>query len=299
VFLTLTTLFAVAGGVMLSLQAAPFEKKKNRWLWLPWALAPFSSFQAFLTGQSSFLEVGLFEFFLWSWLAKREIVCGACLALSTIKPHYAIFMLLPAMVAKRWHTLASFVVCEILLLVGTSCLIGVDNIISYPRTVLGMDTGMNVNAAGMPCLRGLLSNLIADQHTVMKICLVALAAALGYLFYLWRKAIDSSDENQLWLMIVSILMALAFSPHSHLYDYVLFAPAALLIASWNVIDLLEIKSPPLMIWSLILFCYPFLTWFLILCPVIDRWHPLILCALLFILIACGLPQLRRQSRVAG
>ncbi|CAN5409394.1 hypothetical protein BH11CYA1_BH11CYA1_35380 [soil metagenome] len=281
---------AGVGGFLLSKSTSQFNGNVC-WIWLLWTLASFSSWQSLLTGQFSFLELGLVELFIWSWLTRRENLAGAFLALATLKPHYAIFLLAPALSSKR--VVISFALCELFLLVVTASFVGIENVINYPKIVTHMDATMQANTATMVCLRGLLSHLPLNQHTILSINLVCLAIAFLAIVYLSKKMKTESLQSQSWIFVLAILTALLFSPHTFFYDYVLMAPAALFIPSWNILEIPLKKSPSLWLWSVILLCYPLLSWVLVLCSNISILMPLASTTTLAILIACGLKQIHQ------
>ncbi len=188
-----------------------------------------------------------------------DLVGGACLALSSVKPHYAIFLALPALARARWRLLIFAALSEVVLLTIAAQAIGWSNVLNYPHIVIEADANTSFGAAvptHMVCIRGILSFFMADAIS-LKISMFIMLSAAAALLWIWRKASTAPDRLLYALTLVTMLV---LSPHTNLYDCLALGLAAyLVLPSTNLSKLFALRFMPLK-WLAVLFAlYPIFT----------------------------------------
>ena len=226
-------------------------------------------------GGLSPLIVGLLCVYFWGFWNNRDYLAGACLALSTLKPQYALFAGLPCIAQKRYKLILAAAVSELVLLVLAGLNVGFENVVHYPQILLRADTSseyLGVFPEKMVSLRGPLSSVL-PQHIATPICLLAMFAALIFLSWLWLKTERNKSEQATWAMSVTMLIAMIVSPHTHIYDCLyLVLPAVLTLRSSSLTATFFSKPPALRTWSYMMLFYPALSWCLYLVLVkVGNW----------------------------
>jgi hypothetical protein len=249
---------AAAGGCLMLRQV-----RQLGWndcgLWLLAVVASYPVFMTLLLGQISLIALGLFLIYFWAWYQKRDVLAGSIFALSIVKPHYAVFWILPALIGRRWKLLIAFVCSELVLLGITAATIGLHNIIDYPKFLLQVETTFRVNAPAMPCLRGVL-NLFLPDEIASKVTLVIFALSIVLLSFVWQRILKKDSDGTLWLMLVGTLLALLVSPHTHTYDCTLIAAAGVMLPGMRLWNSVKARPVSYKLWCLILMFYPILSW---------------------------------------
>ncbi len=215
----------------------------------------------FFGGLSPFI-LGLIGIYFWALRTNRDIIAGASLALTTLKPQYAIFMALPAVAAVRKRLLVAAALFEGCLLLAAVIDIGLPNVLGYPKLLLSADTSskyMGVFPERMVSLRGPLTILAPTVAT--KICLVALVLSLILLIFLWRRT-DQKNRTQVnWATSITVICMLIFSPHTHLYDCMYLALLAILnIETLSLTGAASAQPTTYRCWCYMLILYPPLGW---------------------------------------
>lgn len=231
-------------------------------------IASLSGFRTMCLGQTSWLYLAICALWCWSILQKNQPLEGVSLALSTVKFQYTPFLLIPALLGCRKKTFVAFVFVECVMLVVSGVVLGWPNILGYPEALHLAEsdaTTSGVFAQEMVNLRGLLSNLLpATQAFYISagVMLVVLAS-----IYLKARNVTRTDIQDSGLVSLIILFALCFSPHTHLYDWVLLAlPAVLLLKPADLPSIMQGESTQ-KVWLLLLRFYPIFSWFVFLLPV--------------------------------
>lgn len=264
---------AAAGGACLYLLRR--IKKCSMQYSLVFAFAVLSTvpaLQAIELGQVSWLLVALLSgFFVFTWIKPRSWLAGLMLALFTIKPQYAIFMIAPLIACRKWAVLAWTALWEAGLLTLAGCTIGWNNVVHYPAIIGSMEASKNAMADKMSCLHAVLAWILnepAAAHVAFILMIVAIvfAAALSYkwLAPLYRKDESLSGGAALsrisWTITINIIICLLTSPHTFLHDWVLMVPGAILtITVCRLPELFEIKPISSRIWTVSLIVYPVLS----------------------------------------
>ncbi|MBU6451735.1 MAG: DUF2029 domain-containing protein [Cyanobacteria bacterium REEB67] len=243
--------------------------------WLA-ACASVPMCRAFMLGQTSLILTGLTAIYIWALIKNRSLPAGIALALTAIKPQYSIFLVIPALVQRRFKLLFFTILAEIALLFAAFKTIGLTNILNYPQIV--MHAEQTANLAGgfvseMVNVRGLLAISMADAVAVKIAGAVALAAWLC-LAVLWLRYCPrpgrSDDTTFKLLLTATVMFCLTFSPHTHLYDC-LFVSVTFLVAGQKSLTAAVKNSNSTSSWatrslSILFLLYPLLGWFFLLMP---------------------------------
>ena len=225
----------------------------------------FPIFQSILLGQDNAIMFLGLSLLIWGVFQRRDWAAGLGLALCTIRPHFAIFLLLPFIFQRhtvlKWFVLSAFALALFsLFYTGFSGMKGFINILA----VSGSGEGFRTNEENMINLIGLLRRLFPFLSS-------ALIRTIGWIFYglallsmsiyFWRNSANLL-ENEISLTAVA---AILFSPHSHVQDLILLiAPLMVLMLTLLKKDFTPAKNIvliPLSISLLLLFSYysPLLT----------------------------------------
>lgn len=117
-------------------------------------LAANPSWRNWTQGQIMWFFLGLTAIYLACFMSKKELLSGIALAFSTIKPQYTIYLLIPALVLKRWRLLLSFIVSDIILALLCARVFSWQELIKYPAILNQYEQiSSSVKTLGMVCLR--------------------------------------------------------------------------------------------------------------------------------------------------
>lgn len=232
-------------------------------------VASLSGFRTMCLGQTSWLYLAIVCMWCWSILRKKPLLEGIALALSTIKFQYSLFFFIPALVAGRKTTLKSFILAELALLLVSGLTLGWSNVFGYGEVLHAAESNSSSNGVfsqEMVNLRGLLSNVMP----VMPAFYLSAAVMIVVLCASFVKARRNSQADQFdsrWLISLMVVSALCFSPHTHLYEWVLLAvPAVLTLAPSSLSAIFEVSSPVKKAWLSLMRLYPLIGWFVFLVP---------------------------------
>lgn len=212
----------------------------------------------------------------WAFLKRRKpIIAGITTALILIKFQYLPFLGLVGTAYGRLKFVLSSIVSCVLTVAISGLLLGMDNIINYPRMLIegeykvGVYTG--VNAIEQQNLRALLVRITgADSTLVNQICMVGCLVAAIAIFALWLKGFTRVEaQNRFkFLLALTVCTMLFFSPHAHKQDYIaLIVPASFI---WLETIRAEFKGAKWM--RRFVVCLPFLSWIMF---VVDQIHPIV------------------------
>lgn len=260
------------------------------------AIALFASVPAYHNywfGQLAWFYLAILSGIWISFVHGREVALGCTLALSVIKPQYAIF-LFPMIFFKQQKT--AFVSCAIagiVLLAITTAVLGIDNLLAYPHALHFAETEWQqisgLNGDYMIGLRGLLS-LFLPQDVALPLNAVAAICGIAGCWFIWRRAhrlsSDQSSDIYSWAMALTIVVSIAVGVHEREYDLMLLGlPAAITLG--HTAKAGENKHA-LLVWKAILIALPAVTWlaFLFLYP-IKMYSPAVT-LLVFVLLVSGL-----------
>lgn len=191
------------------------------------AIASSPGWLALAVGQTSWFMLAIISMYFRALLLKKDLNAGLFLALSLCKFQYTPFLAIPMIAACRWKVLLSAGAALILLLIIPAFVLGWQNILNYPQSLFlteATNSYSGVFPEQMICIRGLLSNIM-DRKTALLVSVPVMLAGLLALYSGWRQAL--SDGSGTYRMVaVTILAALVFSLHTHIYDALFIALAA-------------------------------------------------------------------------
>jgi len=221
----------LVAGAVLTLRY--FNWKPKPWLLavlVLWSLLLYPSARAILLGQLTVVVFFLTVLVFWLLFrgepsARRDVLAGACLALSSIKPQMQ-FLIIPLLVlwalkARRWHFIASAALSMGVLL-GVSFLMlptwftqWVEQVISYP----------SFDAVFPPVLHILTHEVFPLGDGVMWALRVLLA---GWLLVEWWLLLRDDDNRRLdWTLAFTLVITHLLAPQTGTYQYVVFLFALL------------------------------------------------------------------------
>lgn len=217
----LMILIFVPGILFLSAPVSGFFSLAQKAVFAASLFLFFPSFQSILFGQDSAVMFLGISIAAWGMFKKRDWGVGLGLALTAVRPHFTLFLLLPFVFRQRsvlkWFALFALALTAFSLLYA-----GVDGLTSFLRilTVSGSGEGYRTNEGNMINLIGLLRRvfptLSADAIRVTGWACYGLALLLLSMYYC-RK--NESAEKQISLAVIA---AVFLSPHSHVQDMILF-----------------------------------------------------------------------------
>jgi hypothetical protein len=228
--------------------------------------------RTFVLGQSSVMLTGVAALYIFALLKNRPVLGGFALAITSIKPQYTIFLAIPALAQKRYKLIVSAAICELLLILAAVATIGLKNIISYPSILLHSEQTASLAGAfvsEMVNVRGLLAILFDDSLAAKGAAVTALAAC-AFLAFLWLKYCPQVQDSNLpqgrLLLAITVLFCLTFSPHTHLYDCLFIAVAALAAGKSSIGHALQECSRSKKIFACLFILYPIAGWFFLCVP---------------------------------
>lgn len=212
-------------------------------------------------GQLTWWVLALTAAFYLAWKRRRDIVCGAILAVSTVKPQYTPFLVLPVLAGKRWKLLAAAAVFETILVGACVGIYGWDNVVGYPHFLMHAESSSiyaGVHPEKMVSLRGLLSSFL-PQSIVLPVSFVALLFSLS-LLWVWSVSLKRVNDLLPWAMALTVVSALVVNPHVHFYDCLLLAVAAgITLPTISLFAAVKLKPLSLRVWTTLLLLYPILS----------------------------------------
>lgn len=178
-------------------------------------------------GQNSWFVLIPLCFFLYGWLANKDTISGIGLACMSIKPQYALFMAIPPLVLGRWRTLASAAATGIALVAVSSAVYGLQTVLTYPQVLHKTEF---INKAVFPTwmisVRGPLSILLPFE-TALNISMLFYAAGLIAVLLMWLQVRRNPIQAKVnAALAVTMIVCILTSPHTHMYDFVVFAAVA-------------------------------------------------------------------------
>jgi hypothetical protein len=208
------------------------------WVWTVASLAFFPIFFALLQGQDAILLLFFYGLAFVSWKEQRLVAAGAWLACGMFKFHLVLpFVLLMLIQEKRGQgrrrILAGFLLVGVILGAVSIAAVGVGQIISYPRYVLGLEKTMAMGAimpSDMPNLRGILY-LMASSVRHFDVLVICFSAVL-YFLAAWicgSRDDDSNSASRDLKFSLAVFATVLVSYHGLGYDLCVLALPVLLI----------------------------------------------------------------------
>jgi len=218
----------------------------------------FPFFQSLLLGQDT--AVLLLGTVLWcaGILKKQRWVTAVGLALTTIRPHICIVLLLPVLF-KTPNLWFPFFAAAGFLALSSFMLVGMEGAVAFLRAIQisAAGTGYGTNESGMLNLIGLALRLFPalDERTVHFMGWAGYIAGICAACLLWQRA-NTQDWN---LLGSTIVLALFFAPHLHYHDLTLLViPLAFLsVRHWRFPELPLVVSGLLIMLKPLYFVLPY------------------------------------------
>jgi hypothetical protein len=228
-------------------------------------LGTFVSFPSLLTlryGQVAWFLLGAASLYYYFWIRGKDFLAGFFLALISLKPNYAIYMAIPAFAQRRWKIILAGFLTEVVLLVMAGLSLGWQVVLDYPKNLYYVETStrnFGVFPERMTCMRAVFARFVDIPKALALSNYLYFAVVIG-LFFLWfyyakRKPGDKQIQN--WLMAITVLATIVFSPHTHVYDCILLAlAAAITLPTVDLFSLPRQGRPSHYIWCVIFILFP-------------------------------------------
>lgn len=232
--------------------------------------ASFPSWLSFELGQTSLYQV---PFLIAFWLLlseKRYFSAGLESALLLVKLQYVPVIVALGVMIGRLRYSAGLLLSSASLAGLTIFVVGMQNVLSYPKALLHGETSANVSgvaAIEMQNLRGELILLLGREDRFVHIAALAFfAAAVLLVCSLWfwgypaLQRIKGRAENfafEICAALSTIAMLLA-SPHTHTQDYVCVVISCVFL--FHAFDLWNAQSKRMKFLRFLILSFPFLSW---------------------------------------
>jgi hypothetical protein len=191
-------------------------------------LSSFPAWLSFRLGQPSLLILFAMAAF-WCFLERRKYYqAGFASVIAAIKLQYFPVIAVVGCLNGKWRYLSGLIFGSLLLFALSAKALTIENVLYYPRALFQGETTHALSGVApeeMQNLRGALTLLkVIDHHWIALASMVAMAGALVFIAWLWWKEyprLSKSEEDAFFIIAsLTVLIALAFSPHTHRHDYV-------------------------------------------------------------------------------
>ncbi|MBS1993889.1 MAG: DUF2029 domain-containing protein [Cyanobacteria bacterium SZAS LIN-3] len=270
------------------------------------AFALLGTVPVFITAMLGQMSCYLFLFvsaYFYCLYRGKDLSAGLLLALTSFKPHYALFWAVPALGQRKWKVLGVTALAELALLVLAALVLGWQTVANYPAAILRGDSLSSNSEAAilMICLRGLLMSFTGSSW-VYPLTTALMAAGWLMTLFLWiKQASNKADQGNNFhlLAAATVILCLFTSVHTYVYDgLLLVAPAVLLLGSKAP----AASSAHMRFIIATLLATPYLQWLgmVVLPNHLHRSLPtslilLALTAAMLMLFACGLRPVKNQK----
>jgi glycosyl transferase family 87 len=218
----------------------PFVPVLGKWHGAVWMLAGLGFFPVFfswLQGQDAILLLFLYALAFVSLKKGCFLAAGAWLACGLFKFHLVLPCFLLLLIQQKAlrpvkRMLGGFMLVGALLGVLSVAIVGVQQMIAYPRYVLGLEATMARGAimpSDMPNLRGILY-LIFARLPDFNVLVVVLSAIL-FVVAMWISRQPNGDPHDLKFSL-AVFAAVLVSYHGLGYDLCVLALPLLILAGW-------------------------------------------------------------------
>ena len=224
------------------------------------AAASMPAWYTIALGQMSWFFVAFFCAFFLVLFARREFLAAVAIVLTAIKVQYAVIMVIPVLVQRRWKILISAAVLASVLSAAAASYVGWANVLSYPvivvRTISSREVDYATVARSLVSIRGPLSILLPWSVSLAATAAVSFAGMV-FLAWVWLRARKADQPSALWAAALTVVVGLFASAHSHLYDCLLLCiPAVLTLQTLDLQKVVRLEPFSLRIWHLVLLIYP-------------------------------------------
>lgn len=261
---------ATAGMLMLMSLRADVMKMQKALL----VLGALCSAPAILTlnnGQVSLVLLFLTAAFYYFLARQQDVWAGLALGLATMKPHYAIFSLVPVLRLRRWRIILVVALYELASLTLAGFVIGFDKVIQYPLLALSSESQGRAqgNNSGLLNFGASLGSSV-DGRVALMVSVAVFVAALSCAFYIWRNSdsFQAQSTTWRWAAAITVLLAVCASPHIFMHDCMLLAIASCLtLTTFDLPSLIRSRNWTAFCYTGLFAVYPFLSWVLFMAAV--------------------------------
>lgn len=197
------------------------------------ALAVCSSFPFWVCNRQGQLAMFTVPSTILFWTlirSKQNLGAGFSVALLLMKFQYLPFISAAGVVLGKVRFIVGAAVACSFILVASGMLLGWQNIIDYPKTMVPAEFATNlytgINPAEQQNLRAMLVRItgVDSPFNSMLCMIVCLSSALALLIAWWKGVQKVDPDNRFkFLCTVTMVCSLVFSPHAHTQDYLLLS----------------------------------------------------------------------------
>jgi hypothetical protein len=224
-------------------------------------------------GQNSAFILAALAFMLYSWFRGGDVACGIGLALMSIKPQYAVFLVIPAIAMRRWRVLVSAAASGAVLLIASALIFSVKTLVDYPALLHQTEkTDPAVFPTWMVSIRGPLS-ILMDLDLALNISTITFALAFLALLGFWLRFVAKGSQTKIRIAIaITLLVCMLTSPHTHIYDLVIFAAAVAVVPMKSFFETTGLPAAAV-VWSRVMVLYPLISFCIYLLTEIPAFIP--------------------------
>lgn len=224
-------------------------------------------------GQNSAFILAALAFMLYNWLRGKDAASGVGLALMSIKPQYAVFLVIPVIAMRRWRILASAAATGTFLLILSALIFGVKTLADYPALLHQTEkTDPAVFPTWMVSIRGPLS-LLMNLDLALNISTITFAVAFLAMLGFWLRYVVRASQNKIRIATaITLLVCMLTSPHTHIYDLVIFAAAVAIVPMRSFFETQDLPAAAVL-WSRVMVLYPLISFCIYLLTEIPAFMP--------------------------
>lgn len=197
-------------------------------------------------------------------LKSRDILAGLSLVMVAVKPQYAVWLAIPAIVGRRWKIILCAAISAGILCAISAVQIGWQNIWEYPMLAARAASDQHIDSYAhmsrtFVCVRAIFSVLLPWSISLMLGSAIFISS-LAFAGWIWMQAAKGSLLVKRWAIALTMVLCLLTSAHSHIYDCVLLViPAALTLPTLNLQRIATLEPLSLRLWSFIMIALPLLS----------------------------------------
>jgi len=198
----------------------------DRWAFFFVLTAP-AAFQAMITGQNGFLTASLIAL-IGAFGDRRPLIAGLAAGLLTIKPQLGLLVPVAFIAAGCWRAFFIAAISAVLFALLSLAAFGPEPWVGFVQSVAAH--GARMGDFGFPYYKlvtpfGFLSTIGAPLNIANAVQITASLILATYVFVVWRRVTD-------WDLRVAALSTAAMlaTPYAFYYEFIIMAPAMLLIA---------------------------------------------------------------------
>ncbi len=225
-------------------------------------------------GQLALFTVPCAIIFWWLLRCKRPLGAGVTSALLILKFQYLPFLGLAGLVLGKVRYLISAVVSGLAIATLSGLILGWQNVLDYPQTVMHAEYATNLYSGVRPEVQQNIRSLLVrlthnDSPEINRICIGLCLFMAIVLFILWMKGFKKVEPNNRFKFLCSltIVCMLVFSPHAHTQDYLLMV----IPCAWIWLASLRSQGPPSRWARNFVISLPLVSWALF---IIDKFAPI-------------------------